>query len=616
MRTDRGAAILPVCGIACLSGMALVIIAIADTAARAGSSSAGLLFWAGMFGLWAPTSVRLVGRQATRSERIGLLVMLGLGMYVVSILHSPRYLTGYDELNHWREAQDIARSGHLFNPNPGLSIIPLYPGLETATSGLSSLTGLSAVVAGRLVVAVARLVVILALYLTYERVGRSNWLAGIATAVYCTNPQFLFFDSAFSYESLGIGLALLAIYALARVWVPRTRSPRRAAIPDRATDGAWRRATWLVVLPLAATVVTHHITTYALVITLVLLAGLSHLSEAAYSRRWLWAVAGAGLGLALVWFLPIARQMIDYLGPPISGGLHEVASLISGLGRSRPLFQHYAGPATPPIERIGSYAFALISVLAALAGAVRIWKTRRLDAFGTLLALGGLVYPVTGLFHFTSNAFLGSRAFAYIFVPVAYCIAVAARGASRKRKRTWTAALVLGGAVLFYGGAALGNPPWDRLPGPYLAAADDRSVEAQGISAATWMGGFLPHNSRMASDRVNGELAMAFGDQWQVRSAGARDGLAPIFLTSALTAHDRQLIQKAALDYVVLDYRLTRALPTLGFYYYYLGESGPAGYRRPIPAASFQKFDHIAGVSRVFDSGNIVIFDVHGLVHG
>jgi hypothetical protein len=44
----------------------------------------------------------------------------------------------------------------------------------------------------------------------------------------------------------------------------------------------------------------------------------------------------------------------------------------------------------------------------------------------------------------------------------------------------------------------------------------------------------------------------------------------------------------------------------------YYDDSEPSGLRhtRPIPTAAFAKFDRTARVSRVFDSGDIAIFDV------
>jgi hypothetical protein len=173
--------------------------------------------------------------------------------------------------------------------------------------------------------------------------------------------------------------------------------------------------------------------------------------------------------------------------------------------------------------------------------------------------------------------------------------------------------LVLAGALLLYGGVTLGAPPWNRLPGPYLVSADDRSVELEGMSAASWAGEFLPHNSRIAADRVNSELMMTYGHQWPVLISGHEGRLVPMLLRSRLTPPDRTVIRDAGVQYIVGDYRLTHALPWLGFYYYQLGESNAPTYRRPIPVIAIAKFDRAPGVSRVFDSGNIVIFDVGGL---
>jgi hypothetical protein len=66
---------------------------------------------------------------------------------------------------------------------------------------------------------------------------------------------------------------------------------------------------------------------------------------------------------------------------------------------------------------------------------------------------------------------------------------------------------------------------------------------------------------------------------------------------------------------LVVDYRLTRSLPWLGIYYDN-GEPGAYAHRRPIPTAAFAKFDRMQGASRVFDSGNIVIFDIKDVARG
>ncbi len=35
-------------------------------------------------------------------------------------------------------------------------------------------------------------------------------------------------------------------------------------------------------------------------------------------------------------------------------------------------------------------------------------------------------------------------------------------------------------------------------------------------------------------------------------------------------------------------------------------------YTRPLPLADLTKFDHVPGVARIYDSGNIVIYDLKG----
>lgn len=599
-------------GIAVASGIGLITVAVADTVARRGSTWGEPLFWCGMFALWVPSSVRMVGLRASRNERIALLVLLGIAMYAVSLLSSPRYLDGYDELLHWRTAQDMVRTGRVFNANPLLPVSPLYPGLEIATNAITSLTSLSLVVAGRIVVGVARLIVILALYLLYEQVSRSPRLASVAVAVYCTNPQFLFFDSSFSYESLALGLAVFALFAVARGRAALTMGgPGTVKIP---TYGA---ALIVVMMPVAATAITHHITSFVLVLALVLVAILSSVFDPLRTRVWLWCVAAASVGCVLVWLFAVAGPVVNYLEPPIAGGVSEVIRLIRNEGGARQLFHSYVGTTPPVIEQAASVGFAVITLTAFPLGVVRTWRARRLDTFTVLFALGSLLYPVSGLFHFTSAAELGDRAYAFLFVPVAFCIAAAAVGwGSPKVGKVRTGALVIAGAVLLYGGAAIGTPPWIRLPGPYLASADGRSIELEGISAASWAGKYLPRNSRIAADRVNSVLMMTYGNQFPVRTAGKGRSLAPVFLTPQVTPSDRQLIQGADVQYIVLDYRLTRFLPWVGYYFYYLGESGAPTYRRPVPAADFNKFANLPGTSRIFDSGNIVIVDLAGLAGG
>jgi hypothetical protein len=586
------------------AGLGLLTVALADTIARSGSRWALTLFWAGMLILWVPSILRIVGRRATRRERIALLVLLGLAMYVVKVLYSPRYFVAYDEFQHQRTAEDIIRTGRVFNPNPLLPVSPLYPGLEIATSAITKLTGLSVFVGGTLVVGAARLITILALYLLYERVGGSSWLAGVATVVYFTNPQFIFFDGAFAYESLGLSLALLVLCVVARSRPGRDQSQFGAAL--------------LVILPLAATVVTHHVTSFLLVIALLLLATFALRLDHGNSRLWLWGIALIAAALVLLWLYLVARPVINYLEPNIAGGVRQVIDLIRGEGVTRPLFHGYVAQTNPPLDRVASFAFTAITLLALPLGWRQIWRTRRFETFAVVFVLASLAYPASGLFHFTAlGTNLADRLYAFVFVPVAFCIALAASGVEeRKFSKAWTFALVAVSGVLLYGGVVTGSAPWALHPGPYLVSADSRSVEPQGISAASWAGSYLGHGNRVAADRVNTLLMTTSGHQWPVTTLASGVDVAPVFFSQELAPYERELLRRGSVHYLVVDYRLTGGLPWLGIYYD-SGEPGALGHERPIPTTAFAKFDRIHGVSRVFDSGDIVIFDVKGIArHG
>jgi hypothetical protein len=587
----------PFSALAAVIGLGLVAVAIGDVLGRHGSKWAQPLFWAGMALLWVPAILRIIGREASRGERIALLVLLGMGMYVVKILYSPRYFVGHDEFLHWRTAEDIVRTDRLFELNPLLPVSPLFPGMEIATSAVAKLTGLSVFLSGTLVIGAARLILIVGLYLLYETVIGSSWLAGVATAVYFTNPQFLFFDGSYAYESLALSLAVVVLYTVLRGSEGRERYTPRAAL--------------LVSLPLAATVVTHHITSFALATSLLLLAAIALAFRPIKSHLWHWGIALIGGGFVLMWLFLVGGPVIDYLRPQVVGGVSQLIDLIRGEGPSRHLFQSYVGQSTPPFDRAASFAFPAIILLALPLGWLQIWRTGRIRAFSGLFVVCSLAYPVSGLFRFTSVGLeVGERLSAVVFVPVSYCVAMAIASREEiKASRAWTVALACLAALLLYGGIAIGTPYWARLPGPYLVSAESRSIEPEGIAAASWAEEFLGPGNRIGADRINQLLMLTHGEQQPVTRLADLVDPTPVFFSPRFTSFDSRLLRRGALDYLVVDYRLTRGLPWLGVYY---DDSEPGGlhHKRPIPTAAFAKFDRAAHVSRVFDSGDIAIFDV------
>lgn len=588
------------------SAAGLLLVALADTAARRGNSWAEALFWTGLATLFVPVAARLLSAHASRRERLGLVTVLGMGFYLAKIMHSPLSFTFVDEFVHWRTADDIARSHHLFHANPLIPVSPFYPGLEIVTSAVMSVSHLPAFPAGVLVVGVARLVLSLALYLFYEQVGRSARVAGIAAVLYMTNPNFLYFDAQFSYESLALPLTIVVLFAVERRLNVR--------------GSYWVGLNVVTILVIAAIVVTHHLTGFALVALLALRAVTAIPGRMAGDGR-----HGAGPGgvallalvLTLAWLAYVATLTIGYLAPNFVSAVSQFVHILLGETQARQLFRSSTGQVEPLWQRITGLASVVLLLAGLPLGLVAFWRQHRASAAGLALAIGALAYPVSlGLRLTASGAEISNRASEFVFVALAFVVAVGVTdyGLSSKsrRMRAWQVlGMVVAATVVLFGGVIVGWPPWDRLPGPYLLLADSRSVEPQGVGAALWARAQLGPDNRVVADRTNVRLMATYGQQRIVTHLYDNVDASIAFIAPTMGPVQRAVLRNGQVRYLVVDRRLSSGLPPGGVYF---ENDGP--FKHPISAAALAKFDNLKGVDRVFDSGDIVIYDVGRLSDG
>lgn len=234
-----------------ISSLGLLLIAFANNNARKGIIGAELLFWCGLLVIFIPISYRLASIKIFRSERIGLLLLLGIVLYIVKIMNSPIYFSYHDELLTWRTSIDIIETGKLFQLNSLHPVGPLYPGLSILTSAIVGMSNLSIYYAGIIILGIARILLILSLYLFFEYVSQSEFVSAMATLLYMTNPNFLFFDAQFAYESLALPIAVFVLFLLTL----------RLKITKESIPGV----TMIVLLGLGAVIIIHHITSFVLI---------------------------------------------------------------------------------------------------------------------------------------------------------------------------------------------------------------------------------------------------------------------------------------------------------------------------------------------------------------
>jgi hypothetical protein len=579
------------------TALGVLSIAIADFRARRGLEPSEPFLWLGLVIIVVPIGLALWSPRPTRRDRVGLVLLLGLGLQSAKVLYSPGNPVFFDEFSHLRTAIDIAVSGHVFQPNPLQPISAYYPGLEALTTVFAGLSGLSLTQAGVLVIGTGRIVLMLALFMLFERASRSHRIAGAAVLLYSANPSFLYFDAQVSYESLALPFAILAFALLAA----RT---------------SWRGSTargrgLLAGIVILSVVVIHHVTAFALAGFLIAWVIVGRLRRGAAGTS-ITPVAHAAFATvaAAAWLLVVSPKTVSYLAPDILGGVQQLIRLIAGESTGRRLFEDAAGGSAPLWERVVGY-LAVILILAALPAA--LWTVRR--DYGRMpiaiaLAMVALIYPGSLALRLTpQGAETAGRLSEFIFLGIGFTIAVwGARLTSRSKSGLHAGLLAAATAIMFVGGGVIGFAPWARLPFPYRPAADPRSVEPEGLSAAAWTETELGSNHVFVTDRTNRQLLGSYGYQNPLFITAAAD----LLLSPAFDQAGIRLIASRRIEYVLTDRRLSLAVP-LTVSYVIRGEMGGRAVTSPLDPAALTKFDTLPATSRVFDSGDIQIFDVKGL---
>ncbi len=610
----------------CLTnGLALMLTALAYTASRDNVGWAAGLFWLSILVIFVPTAIRTVSPNIARKERIALVVLLGCSLYLVKVLQSPLDFTFYDEFLHWQTANNILNSRHLFTENSLLPVSAVYPGLEVATTAFANLSGLSVYESGLIMLGLARVCLMLGLFLFYERVSDSAEIGGIAALLYTANSNFIFFDSQFSYESLSLPIAMTILFVIAS-----HRQERRFL------------SHLLLILPLIVLVaVTHHLTGYVLAGFLILWT-FAGLVRNRHERQWgRFAIIALLMFATIVgWTILVGNNIAGYLAPVFRSGINEFLTLLSFDNSGRELFQSAAGTASPVWERfvgIGSVLFILaILPIGALqivlspfrkrftfrrrtiipATTLQAWYRYRQSAAALALAVIVLLHPLMQGFRLTSSGWeIANRSSEFLFWAIAFILAVAVVliRSLKIPRRLWMIGFAVWATVIFVGGAISGWPPWARLPGPYLVSADTRSVEPEGILAARWAGEYLPPQSRVAADRINTLLVSLYGNQRGITHLADNIYLASVYFSKTFETHEVNLLRSADTQYLLVDTRMATSLPMVGVYF----EGGePLANERQIPLdpAVLAKFDTVDHLSRIFDSGDIKFYDVKDLL--
>jgi hypothetical protein len=392
------------------------------------------------------------------------------------------------------------------------------------------------------------------------------------------------------------------------------------------------KAVGLIVLLLAALAVTHHLSAAYAAIYLGAVAILEILRRGSPTRsdaRFAAFTAIVAITLPLLWMEARGTHITNYLGPVVEQGVKNLLAKLHGFASQSAAATSSSVPAQP----FGMRAITLLAVLLTALGLAtgffrslaltaprgertgwfaimdilgRRWRDSRV-VFLTVLAFG---FPISVAFRLSIGGWeIGNRMGTFAFFGVGLVVAVSIvhywQGSLPQGWRRSLPALAL--AIIVLGGVT--SSSLDPIKGPYKVGADEQSIEPMGIDTALWTRTWLGAGNRFTSDRINRLLLAGYGRQDVRVSVANGVDAGRVFKASKLDADEYWALAKGDIDFLLVDLRLSTALPVLGFYF----EPWELKSTRPLSAAALLKFDHVNGITRIYDNGFIVIYDVRGM---
>jgi hypothetical protein len=644
--------------VACqLTGMAALARSYSIAQTTLSNTSEFTWFWLGMFLLELPIAALIARRITPQNTRTALLVLYGFVSYAPKLLRNPAGPIYHDEFAHWRETYEILATGKLFQTNPIISIIDRYPGMHAATAELVRVTGLNIWQSALLLLIVCHVALVIGIAALAQSLGLSDRTTALIAILYGLNSSFLYFDTQYGYESMAIALVVWSLVAYVRA--------------IRSAGGRGRLA-WSVMTAVlsAGTVVTHHLSTFTLVLVMALLSlavsvpalssgggakvgrapgyethvgwpegwvrrdDFAHSGRTAAEVRGSWVPAAATAWsltlltavMATAWFHFVAPSTWSYLSPFLGEGFSELMQVVAGSGGARQLF---GASLSPWWEQKSAYLVPVFALCAVLGGLLVIRAQIRNGSLPRGRRRALLIgFTVLGLVYFPSTIFILSpsgaegarRSWAFTWIglcllagpAVVWLLDWVGRRTHRWLQLTLRMGLIAALTIALVGGTSAGLDASSRFPGPFLFGSDARSVTPELLAASTWFETRFGPNDNVVTDRYSGLVFGSFG----LQNPAAPSAGFPVYnlylakpgapIEPAYLLFDMSL---SRYTYLIVDERMGHELPELGMYF---TPNDPVSLRphgtRPAFYGRLGKFNTIKWMIKVFQSDNYAIY--------
>jgi hypothetical protein len=571
-------------------GVGVLSLAAADAHSRSGTSGY-LLFWAGLACILLPSAAMLLFSRQGKEVRLAVALGFGLALYLSKVVYEPTVFTFHDEFAHYRNAVNLLSSGGLFGYNPLIRATAYYPGLAAATDVVVRLTGMSVYTCGLILIGCARLTLVGALFLLTERTFGSPRAAGIAVLVYAANPNFLYWDAQYAYESLALPLGVLAIFLIAR---------RRGSAPNLPA------ALSSMVVALAV-VVTHHVTAWALAILLLTWTAAAWLRRRR-SAEYIPALPALVTASAVaVWLVAVASITVGYIGPVVSRAVAQGVQLAIHHHTSRTLFASAGQTAKAPFWEDAAAIASTLIIIAVLPVALYFMRRANLPILGKLLAVSSLLWVALLPLRFTAGGQeTANRSSEFVYLGIALCFAFVLE--SFLDSAAWQRMLALGIVVLvFVGGTAVSWNYPQRLAPDYRLASGSVTVTADDQALAQWMLSALGPEHRVATDTETGLALGSIGRQDVLSSAEDNAQIWQIFYPSTVDSQVMAEIRRERVQYIVVQLDFLHSpigVPRFD------GSEPAQDYDAPLAPDSLSKFSTSSLFHEIYSAGTLRVYEI------
>lgn len=553
------------------------------------------LFWASIILISIPVLLLIIEHNVPESRKICVLFLFGLALFLPHLLGSPDRFIHYDEFIHQQYTQIIANSGVAIDVQSTLQFILPFPGLELLTVSLKTATGLSVFQSGSIIIGFLHSLLLVILYLFFKTISGSERIAALGAFTYVTVDMYVFFSSAFSYESLALTLLVLCLYILSKKLCTENVPKRNLSL--------------ILVLTFSTIVFTHHMTSYVLIfiISIMMLFAFAEKSVKFSELRFTFLLITI---LVFGWMIYVAVISVGYYSTFISTAFDQIINPLlaseSALKlTSQPLF------ALPNYEMfIRRFLYIPLTLSLFLIGLFYLRRDKIASNFLIrTLSMVGLLYFLPRILVLVTAGQEFARFYVFLFIGTAFIIGYGidrllfSQNKKRNLSKLIKSSIILVLIIVLIGGVGIGIPSSYRQSGSSVPTTSGLETYTSDVfHAADWFMSVGGLYNRITTDSRTAVLFTNYAMQIAKR-AGAQDVFYPLSVDSAVTEY----LGANRIAYLIVDERISVLLPEVG-YFFDSSEKELTNYIQPLPEECLSKFDQSNVFNKFYDNGNILMY--------